>query len=132
VQKEFAQQFGHYYPDLRKARVSPGAGEYRVSAAAGLLADVTGALNLRGIVVPALFLTAIAGTFVAPPPLRRSIVLHGGLATLLLVIPVATLIFNARYGVPAYGLLALAGVLGVSAIVEARRRPETAEATVPA
>jgi hypothetical protein len=112
AQVQFAQQFGAYYPDLNDARVSAPADE---------LADAANALNLRGVALVLLFVLAVAGVVVARGRARRGIVFTGGLAFLLFLIPVATLIYNARYGVPAYGPLGIAGVAGASALLGLRR-----------
>lgn len=80
--------------------------------------DVT---RLSGGLLAIVLILALVGA-VLRSPTRRSAWLWMGVVLILAVVPIATLIFNQRYLIPAYGALGLAAAAGVQAARDAHRR----------
>ena len=71
-------------------------------------------------------LSVFAAGIAARGPLRLGVLLFGGCALGLYVLPVLTLSYDFRYGMPPGVLLAIGGVLGVVALMRrVRERPTT-------
>jgi len=110
-----------YYEDER-ARVRTGI---------VALSDVQQFFRVHPLLLLQALLLALFGLRWAGPRTRAGIALLGGTAIALMLIPVATAIYTARYAIPANGLLLGAGALGASAIIAARRS-ETVASSAPA
>jgi len=88
------------------------------------------ATRISGAIFIALFLLAIGGIFAAPGQERRVALLLGAVAAVGLLGPPATLFFDARYAVPAFGPLAASAALGgYVALRRIRRRDPTTRAS---
>ena len=88
-----------------------------------LLSDYQRVVRVHGPLLPLLLIVAIAGLVPAPRRVRAGIVLLGGAAILVMVVPAATLLYGWRYAVPVLPALVGAATLGASALVAARRSP---------
>jgi hypothetical protein len=84
-------------------------------------------VQLGGLPLGLLAVVAVASVTLAGHGRRRGPTLFLGLAAALMLVPIATLSYEGRYAVPAYGPLAAAAALGVRAMYErwrpARRSP---------
>ena len=76
--------------------------------------------RLSAIVLAALLFATVAGFFVSRGALRFGVLLFGLAALGLYVLPVLTVSYDFRYGLPPITLLAASGVLGAVAIVGQR------------
>jgi hypothetical protein len=100
-----------------------------VSARDGLyetLRDYAGATRVEGAPLGALLLLALAAPFACRGRERRAAVLLSTVGIGLLVVPVMTVYYDGRFGIPAYGFVAAAAALGAWGIVEAVRRRRAA------
>jgi hypothetical protein len=104
----------------------------RIRSSLSTLADVQNVVRFHGSLV----LLAVVLTLVALVLLRGrgrwAAFLFGGMAFVVMLVPAATMIYHARYGVPATGMLALGAALGATAIGERVRalRGRSAETRV--
>lgn len=93
--------------------------------------DLQQLLRVNGVVLLMLSVLAVAGLFAGPRAPRSAIALLLGGGMLLLLVPAATALYNARYVVPACPLVAAAAALAlwslwqraVHGAVEGRTRP---------
>jgi len=86
--------------------------------------------RVGGPVFVILFLLALCGLFAAPGHERRAALLLGAVAAVGLLGPPATLFFDARYAMPAFGPLAASAALGgYVALRRLRRRDPTTRAS---
>jgi hypothetical protein len=82
------------------------------------LQDLQYALRIQGIALIVLLLLAAAGIVAARGRIRRAAILFGGAAFLQAFVPVATISWGFRYGVPSLGALAGAAALGIHVLVQ--------------
>ena len=82
------------------------------------LQDLQYALRIQGIALIVLLLLAAVGIAAGPGPIRRAAILFAGAAFLQAFVPVATISWGFRYGVPSIGALAAAAVLGIHVLVQ--------------
>ena len=97
------------------------------------LVDYAKAAEVPGGVLLALVLLALAGPFVARGRARRAAALLAVTAIVMLVVPVATLIYDGRYTLPAYAPLAGASAIALQALGGLARRKvaDTRKAPAP-
>src|SRR6185436_6948437 len=75
--------------------------------------DYERATRIEGLVFLALFGLMLIAPFVAPPGrIRRTTVLLALVTLVLMITPIATLYYNARFTIPVFGPLAAAAALG--------------------
>jgi hypothetical protein len=72
--------------------------------------------RIPGLLLGLLLICATLGVFRASRPIRIAIALFGLGAAAMYVVPVATVSYDVRYGVPPTALLAMAGLLGAKAL----------------
>jgi hypothetical protein len=82
------------------------------------LQDLQYALRIQGIALIVLLLLAAVGIVAARGRIRRAAILFAGAAFLQALIPVATISWGFRYGVPAIGALAAAATLGIHVLAQ--------------
>lgn len=91
-----------------------------------LLASYQSVVRLHGILLLALFLLTIAGVCVGRGDVQFATALYGASAFGLYLLPVATVSYDFRYGIPPETFLAVSGVLGGVTLwqrrISARRR----------
>jgi hypothetical protein len=80
------------------------------------LGDIQQVVRIHGILILLAVLLAIAGLVLGPPNARFGIALLGGIAFLLMLVPVSAGAFNGRYAIPSEPGLIAAGLLGAWAI----------------
>lgn len=88
------------------------------------LRDYESATRLGGVVMALLLVLAALAPLVARSRMRTGALVVAGTAFVVMAVPVVSLDYDARYGVPAYGPLAAAAaiaVCGIAARVRARR-----------
>jgi len=108
-------------------RTAYGPTPLRVEPAVGVFAvyqRVSGSVLRWALVLGgAIGVLALVGTPRGPE--RRGVALLGGVALLLLLVPVALFQYTPRFGVPALGPGVAAGVVGAWSLARSRRRAET-------
>jgi hypothetical protein len=72
--------------------------------------------RVRGWMLPILLALAVTGVALGAGPMRQGALLFGMSSLVLFVVPVATLTYDYRYGVPPTTLLVVAGILGFGAL----------------
>jgi hypothetical protein len=82
------------------------------------LQDLQHWLRVHGLSLVILVALALCGMVLARGPVRSAAWLFGGAALVQALIPVATISWGFRYGVPALGALAAAAALGLHALLE--------------
>lgn len=85
------------------------------------LKDYEGATALEGVPMAVLLLLTLAAPVALRGRERHAALLLGGAGLAILVIPVVTINYDGRLGVPAYGPLAAAAALGALGIARAAR-----------
>ncbi len=85
-----------------------------------ILATYQVLFHVSGLFLLALLLLTLAGMVFARGPVRLAIFLFGTTALLLYVVPVMTLGYEFRYGLPPQPLLVVAGLLGLAALLSRR------------
>jgi 4-amino-4-deoxy-L-arabinose transferase-like glycosyltransferase len=106
------QLIGDWYPTLQPS-VDTGTLD--------TLRDWERRTRLEGPVLALLALLALAGLPLARGPRLALSALLAAVSVLLLVGPVASMFFDARFAVPGYGPLAAAGALGAASLTERAR-----------
>jgi hypothetical protein len=96
-----------------------------VGASARTLSGYQRALRVHGPVVMVFLLLALGGLWAARGALRWAIVLLAGIELYLLVFPVATVLYEWRFGIPGLGSIAAAGALGGWALAQRVRASRT-------
>jgi hypothetical protein len=81
-----------------------------------------------GLLVVAFLVLAVLGLFRARGRVLLGLTLFGSCALLLYALPPITIGYDARYGLPPFGLLVAAGTLGTWALMQSWRRGEPAAA----
>jgi hypothetical protein len=115
-------------PDVERytsAQVSDWYGPegLRIGSSLETLAGIQNILRFHGaLVLLSLVLTALAVALCRGVG-RWAAAVFGATALVVMLVPAATMVYHARYGVPTVGLLALGAALGVSAIGERFARP---------
>ena len=84
------------------------------------LQDLQYALRIQGIALIILLLLAAAAIVAGRGRIRRAAILLAGAAFLQALVPVATISWGFRYGIPSIGQLAAAAALGVHALSRPR------------
>jgi hypothetical protein len=108
-----------------EARVLPAVATYWSSRGiyrrgeAGL-ADYAKAAEVPGLGLLALLMLALAAPWLARGPARRAALMSSASGVVLLILPVATLVYDGRYTLPAYPLLGASAVLALQALWERR------------
>jgi hypothetical protein len=103
------QQINRWYDD-EHVSVSP--------AWAQAFQDLQQILRVSGVVLLQLMVLAVAGLLAGQPRFRAAISLLLGGGVLLLLVPAATAVYNARYSVPAAVVFAAAGALAATSLWE--------------
>jgi hypothetical protein len=85
-----------------------------------LLATYQVLFHVGGLALLALVVFTLIGMFMAQGGVRVAIFLFGGTALLLYVMPVFTLAYEVRYGLPPLPFLVMSGTLGVATVLERR------------
>jgi hypothetical protein len=93
-----------------------------------LLATWQSIFRGNGLLVVAFLALAVLGLFRARGRVLLGLTLFGACALLLYALPPITIGYDARYGLPPFGLLVAAGTLGTWALMQSRRRGEPAAA----
>lgn len=94
----------------------------RVASSLETLADVQNILRFHGTFVLLSLVLAVLAAVLLRGIGRWAAIMSGGTAFVVMLVPAATMVYHARYGVPAAGLLALGAALGVSALAQGFRR----------
>ncbi|MDQ3936254.1 MAG: DUF4333 domain-containing protein, partial [Actinomycetota bacterium] len=92
--------------------------------------DYEGATAVEGAPMAVLLLLTLAAPFALRGRERRAALLVGGAGLAILLVPVVTINYDGRLGVPAYGPLAAAAALGASGIIGAVTRRRLAAAAL--
>jgi hypothetical protein len=82
------------------------------------LQDLQYALRIQGTALLVLLVFATLGIVAARGRVRRAAILFAGAAFLQAFVPVATISWGFRYGVPSLGALAAAAALGIHALIQ--------------
>jgi hypothetical protein len=115
---------------MREARSYYRPFTVRVGAGTLLLSGYQQAMRVHGPVLTLLFLLALAGAWAAQGRVRWALVLLVGLGLYLLAFPVATTVYEWRFGIPGLGAIAAGGALGGWSV--AQRVRTRAGSVVPA
>ncbi len=102
-----------YYPDIPET--------HRV--ATGVTSAYMSVTWIRGPLMALLLGLALAAPLLARGAARRAALVYTATAYVLLVVPVATQVYDARYALSALGPLSVAAALALDGIVHRRRRP---------
>jgi hypothetical protein len=97
------------------------AGRVEVGSGIQALQDLQYALRIQGISLVVLLVLAAAAIIAGRGRIRRGAILFAGAAFLQAFVPVATISWGFRYGVPSLGVLAAAATLGIHALVQRTR-----------
>lgn len=120
------QSFGLIEPSVREIierEMSRGYSGTQVHVIGqGVLRTYQDLFRVDGFLVAALVVLSLIGMWVASGRVRLGIFMFGATALLLYLVPVATLSYEVRYGIPPLPLIVLSGTLGLAALV-ARRNP---------
>ena len=84
----------------------------RIADGAHFLSDYQRAIRVHGPLLMVFMLLGLAGVWAAQRTVRWALVLLVGLELYLLVFPVATVLYEWRFGIPGLGAIASAGALG--------------------
>jgi hypothetical protein len=90
----------------------------RTGDGAGLLSDYQRAIRVHGPLLMLFLVLAFIGVWAAAGRVRWALVLLAGLALYLLVFPVATTLYEWRFGIPGLGASAAAAALGGWSLAE--------------
>jgi Dolichyl-phosphate-mannose-protein mannosyltransferase len=93
-------------------------GEPIVHHSIGALDTYADAARVEGPVTAILLVLMIAGFFVSRGRVRLAAGLFGWTTTVMIVVPILLLYYQARYAAPAYGPLAAGGAIGLDQVLE--------------
>jgi hypothetical protein len=88
----------------------------RVRSSLATLADVQNVLRVHGALVLLAVLLTVVAIVLQPSRGRWGAFVVGSMAIVVMLVPAATMVYHARYGVPTMGLLALGAMLGATAL----------------
>lgn len=115
VEEALMRSIRTYYPDEKRA----------IGGGVGTVGEVQDWLRVHPPLLLVAVVLALIGLELARGRLRTGLWLLLGMGLLLLIVPSATAIYNARYAVPASGPLVAAGAIGLwlagTRLIEARR-----------
>jgi hypothetical protein len=104
----------------------------RVGDGARLLSNYQRAIRVHGPLIALFFVLALAGLWAARGRVRWALLLLVGLDLYLLVFPVATVLYEWRFGIPGLGAIAAAGTLGGWSLAQRLRDRRSSIVTVEA
>jgi hypothetical protein len=106
LEQQLARIYAAKYTDTQP-HIRPGVGWLR---------RYDGLVRVRGWMLPILLVLAATGFALGAGPMRQGALLFGMSSLVLFVVPVATLTYDYRYGVPPTTLMVVAGILGSGAL----------------
>jgi hypothetical protein len=86
----------------------------RIRSSLAALADVQNVVRAHGSLVLLSVVLTLLAVVLAPSRGRWGAFLVGSMAIVVMLVPAATMVYHARYGVPTTGLLALGAMLGAA------------------
>jgi hypothetical protein len=120
------QSFGLYDPATREfmeGEMSHGYGGVEVNAGRTereILGAYQNLFRVSGLLIAVLAIFTVIGMFVACGAVRLGVFLFGATAFLLYLVPVVTLSYEVRYGIPPVILVTISGTLGFAALISRR------------
>jgi hypothetical protein len=125
-------------PDMERDNLRRASAYYSTSAGTNVrgglyetLRDYASVSRIEGVPLAILLLLALAAPLACGGRERRGAFLLAGVGLALLVVPVMTLNYDGRFGVPAYGFVAGAAGLGAFGLARAAARARLARPTAP-
>jgi hypothetical protein len=103
----------------------------RVRSSLSTLADVQNVIRVHGPLVLVAVLLTIIAVILQPSRGRWAAFVVGSMAIVVMLVPPATMVYHARYGVPTMGLLALGAALGAMALGHRAKAIRTRRVAAP-